>query len=163
MRNLNSSKYNKSSWLGRIGLFLLCGMIYYCIELIYRGYSHISMFLLAGCLGLIIDSINNVVSFDLDFRLQVFYATIIATLAEGLSGLILNKWLGLGVWDYSTLPFSFFWGQCNLFFVFAWIIIICVAIPLCDAWNYYICNYPDFAPYYRINYYKFVMPEKHNK
>ena len=160
MRNLNSSKYNKSYWLGRIGLFLLCGNIYYLIEYIYKHGENTSwtMFILAGCLGLIIYAINNVFSFYLDIRVQVFYATIITTLSEGVAGLIINKWLGLGVWDYSSLPFSFFWGQCNLFFVGAWVIIICFAIPLCDAWNYYICDIEPI-PYYRIGYYKFAMPK----
>lgn len=138
--------------LSRIGLFLSCGFIYYIIEILYRGYSHWSMFLLAGTLGVFfIDPINNILSFDCDYIIQILISTVLCTLGEGISGVILNIWLGLNVWDYSTMKFgTFFFGQCNIVFCFAWAIIIgSFAIFYCDAYNYYIVK-EDPCPYYKI-------------
>lgn len=127
-----------------------CGAIYVCIECLWRGYSHWSMFVLAIFCGVFcIDHINNYLSFDLDFLLQVTISTILCTLAEGLTGLYVNVYKGWNVWDYSNLPFTFFWGQCNLYFSLAWAVIIVFGIFYCDAFIYYICKI-DPCPYYKI-------------
>ena len=135
----------------KVVLFVVCGMLYYCIELLWDGNSHISMFLLAGFLGVFcIDTPNNIWGYDLDYLIQVSISTVLCTLGEGIVGIIVNVWLGLEVWDYSTLPFTFFCGQCNIFFVGAWFLIIAlIGIPLCDAYWYYICKDTE-QPYYKI-------------
>ena len=135
-----------------LGLFLFCGVIYYGIELVYRGYSHSSMFILAGLLGVFcIDTPNNIYSFEFGYLKQVAISTVLCTVGEGLCGIIVNIWLKLNVWDYSNLWGTFFFGQCNIMFVGAWILIIAfLGIPLCDAYNYYICNIQP-CPYYKIN------------
>lgn len=133
-------------------LFIACGAIYVSIELLFRGYSHWSMFILAGILGVFcIDTPNNIYGFDLDYRIQVAISTILCTLGEGLTGLYVNIYKGWNVWNYSSLPFTFFWGQCNLFFVLAWAAIIGLfGIWFCDAFNFYIAHI-DPVPYYVIN------------
>ena len=135
----------------KIALFIICGLIYVLIEIMFRGYSFVSMFVLAGfCAIFFIDTPNNIYSFDLDVRLQILISTVLCTLAEGISGLYLNVYKGLNIWDYSSLPFTFFFGQCNLLFVAAWTLIITIGIPFCDAFNYYIGR-DEPCPYYRIN------------
>lgn len=133
-------------------LFVVIGFLYYNVELIFRGYSHISMFLLAGLCGvLFIDTPNNLYSYDLNYLVQVGISTILCTIAEGICGVIVNIWLNLGVWNYSKLWGTFFFNQCNVFFVGAWILIIgFVGIPLCDFINYYWFNIEP-CPYYKIN------------
>lgn len=135
----------------KIILFVLCGTLYYCIELIYRGYSHMSMFLLAGFLSLFcIDIINNIWGYDLDYLIQVGISTVLCTIGEGITGIIVNICMDLKIWDYSSVSFTFFYGQCNLFFVGAWMLIIgLIGIPLCDAYWYYICK-DSKQPYYKI-------------
>ncbi|MBO5167155.1 MAG: hypothetical protein IJ405_03735 [Lachnospiraceae bacterium] len=143
-------------------LFMLCGSAYYCIELLWRGHSHISMLLLAGFLGVFcIDAPNNIWGYELDYLVQIGISTLLCTLGEGIVGLIVNIWLGLKVWDYSELPFTFFWGQCNIFFVVAWILLIgLIGIPVCDAYWYYICKDSE-QPYYKIcGKYIFRMPQR---
>lgn len=133
-------------------LFMIIGLLYVMCEIIFRGYSHISMFLLAGICGVFfIDTPNNIYTFELDYTLQILISTILCTLAEGLTGLIVNLHMGLNVWDYSTMTFgTFFFGQCNLLFVFAWVILVgLIGIPLCDTYNYYICKSGE-VPYYKI-------------
>ena len=132
-------------------LFVLCGAVYCGIELAYRQWTHVSMFCLAGLLGILcIDTPNNIFGYDLDYSIQVLISTILCTIGEGITGLIVNVKLGLNVWDYSTLPLTFFYGQCNLFFVFAWALIIgCFGIFFCDAYWYYICK-DNEQPYYKM-------------
>ena len=132
-------------------LFILCGLIYVFCEILFRSYSHSSMFFLAGfCAVFFIDTPNNIYSFDLGYLKQISISTLLCTLAEGITGLYVNVYQGWHVWDYSNLPFTFFFGQCNLFFAFIWALMIAFAIPFCDAFNYYVCKLEP-CPYYKIN------------
>ena len=144
-------------FIGKLGLFLSCGFIYCMIEILFRGWSHWSMFVLAGFLGVFcIDSINNTLSFDCDYIVQIIISTILCTIGEGISGIILNVWLQLNVWDYSKMTFgTFFFGQCNVLFCFAWMLIISIIIFYCDAYNYYILKIEP-CPYYIIFGHKFL-------
>ena len=144
-------------FIGKLGLFLSCGFIYCMIEILFRGWSHWSMFVLTGFLGVFcVDSINNTLSFDCDYIVQILISTILCTIGEGISGIILNVWLQLNVWDYSKMTFgTFFFGQCNILFCFAWALIISVVIFYCDAYNYYILKIEP-CPYYIIFGHKFL-------
>ncbi len=132
-------------------LFVSCSIIYCGIEIAYRGRTHWSMALLSGLLGIFcIDTPNNIFGYDLDYFLQVLISTVLCTIGEGVTGLIVNVKMGLNIWDYSSLPFTFFCGQCNLFFVFAWALIIGgFGIFFCDAYWYYVCKDKE-QPYYKI-------------
>ena len=145
-------------FIGKLGLFLSCGFIYCMIEILFRGWSHWSMFVLTGFLGVFcVDSINNTLSFDCDYIVQILISTILCTIGEGISGIILNVWLQLNVWDYSKMAFgTFFFGQCNVIFCVAWALIIGLfAIFYCDAYNYYILKIEP-CPYYVIFGHKFL-------
>ena len=144
-------------FIGKLGLFLSCGFIYCMIEILFRGWSHWSMFVLTGFLGVFcVDSINNTLSFDCDYIVQILISTILCTIGEGISGIILNVWLQLNVWDYSKMTFgTFFFGQCNVLFCFAWMLIISIIIFYCDAYNYYILKIEP-CPYYVIFGHKFL-------
>lgn len=135
----------------KILLFLLCSIIYCGIEIVYRGWTHWTMALLSGILGVLcIDTPNNILGYDIDYSIQVLISTILCTIGEGITGLIVNVKFKLHIWDYSALPFTFFWGQCNLFFVFAWALIIgAFGIFFCDAYWYYICK-DSKQPYYKL-------------
>lgn len=142
--------------LGKLGLFISVGFTYYMLECFFRGYSHWSMFLLAGLLSFVIDGVNNILSFECDYLIQVLIATTLCTIAEGCCGLIVNVWLQLNVWDYSKMTFgTFFFGQCNVLFCFAWMLIISIIIFYCDAYNYYILKIEP-CPYYIIFGHKFL-------
>ena len=144
-------------FIGKLGLFLSCGFIYCMIEILFRGWSHWSMFVLAGFLGVFcVDSINNTLSFDCDYIVQILISTILCIIGEGISGIILNVWLQLNVWNYSKMSFgTFFFGQCNVLFCFAWMLIISIIIFYCDAYNYYILKIEP-CTYYIIFGHKFL-------
>lgn len=112
-------------------LFSIYGSIYYSLEVLYRGYSHISMYILAGVLGVAIGLINEITP-KINIWLETLIGTIIATIGEGVTGIIVNNILHLNVWDYSNLPFTFFYGQCNLIFCLIWFILTYIVIKLDD-------------------------------
>lgn len=128
-------------------LFCVFGAIYYILETIYKGYwTHWTMFILSGFIGIMIGCINEVFPWDLSFWIQCGIGMIIATSLEGVSGLILNVWLHLGVWDYSNTPMHFFFQQCCIPFCLVWFILSGVCILLDDymRWRFFGEEYPRY-------------------
>ena len=123
------------------------GFTYYNIELIYRGYSHISMFLLASFLFILIGLINEFLSWDTPLFIQSIIGAIIVTVLEFITGCIVNLWLGLTIWDYSNEPLNVM-GQICLPFTLIWIVLSCIAIILDDYLRYYIFN--EEKPHYKV-------------
>lgn len=111
------------------------GITYYTVEILFRGYSHESMFILGGLCLVFIGLLNEIFSFNMYFELQVIIGDIIVVGLEFVTGLIVNIWLGLGVWDYSNIPFNFM-GQVCLLFALLWIPVIVLAIVV-DDWIRY--------------------------
>ena len=122
-------------------LFLLCtgGSIYYLTEILYRGYSHYTMFLIGGICFIIIGLLNEGMSWDLCIEKQVLLGLASVLLVEFIAGCILNLWLGLNIWDYSNLPFNIL-GQICLPFALLWIPLIVIAILLDDSLRYSFFN-----------------------
>lgn len=127
-------------------LALIGGSIYVFIELVWRGYSHISMFILGGVCFVIIGLINELFPWDLGLLWQSIIGAFVVTICEFVTGLIVNVWLGLGVWDYSGLPFNIM-GQICLPFFFAWIVLSIVAIILDDYIRYWF--FGEEKPHYK--------------
>lgn len=114
-------------------LFLFGGLCYYLIEILWRGYSHISMMVVGGLCFVLIGLINEgILRRNMPLLLQMSIAAGIVTVVEFIAGMILNVWLGLGIWDYSNLPFNLC-GQITLYFVFLWFLLSMVAIVLDDC------------------------------
>lgn len=103
-------------------LFIVGGILYYLIEIIWRGRSHFSMFFVGGLCFVLIGKINEYISWETPVYIQSILGSIIITTIEFISGCILNIWLGLGVWDYSNIPFNLF-GQICLPFSILWIFV----------------------------------------
>lgn len=98
-------------------LFLMGGMIYFAIELVFKGDSHVSMFIVGGLAFLLIGGINNYFDYDMPLVQQMLCGAVIITFLELVSGLIVNVWLELGVWDYSNVPLNFMGQICLKFFL----------------------------------------------
>lgn len=109
-----------------------CG--YTNIELLFRGYSHKSMFLVGGLCGLLIGMINEV-NENLPMWQQCFIGTLIVLIIEFVAGYILNIKLNIGVWDYTSMPFNIMGQVCILFGVF-WFFLSVIAIWLDDYLRY---------------------------
>lgn len=111
-------------------IFVIFGFLYICLELLYRGRTHISMFFVGGLCGVLIGLINDNTP-DMPLFYQCILGTTIVTLIEFISGCYLNIYLGLGVWDYSHVPFNFL-GQVCLPFSIIWMFLSIPVIYLDD-------------------------------
>ena len=117
-------------------LFTVSGTAYYMIEIAWRGYSHISMFCLAGICGICIGLINEVFSMDTPIWLQAIIGSCIITIGEFISGCILNLWLNLQIWNYSNMPFNVL-GQICLPFSLLWVVLSAFVIIIDDYERYW--------------------------
>lgn len=115
--------------------FLLGGSIYYCIEILFRGHSHYSMFILGGICYILIGCINEYFPWNMPIEIQAILGGLIVTALEFATGCIVNLWLGLGIWDYSNLKYNIM-GQICLPFTFLWMLISVIAILLDDHVRY---------------------------
>ena len=128
-------------------LWLTGGLIYIGIELLFRGYSHWTMFVLGGicfvCLGLI----NELIPWKMPLTKQMLIGTVIITYFEFITGCVVNIWLGWGIWDYSNIPGNIM-GQICPIFSFLWFWISGAAILLDDWLRYWIFH--EEKPYYTL-------------
>ena len=125
-------------WLKYGFLFWFGGSFYITLEVLYRGYSHWSMSVLAGLVFIAIGLLNRVWSWEIDLILQILVGTVIATIGEFVTGCIVNLWLGWSIWDYSNLSYNLL-GQICPQFIALWIPIVVVAIILDDIirWKFF--------------------------
>lgn len=128
-------------------LALIGGITYMLIELAWRGYSHISMFILGSFCFLLLGGINEFLPWELGFVWQMLIGAGIVTILELIFGIVVNVWLELEVWDYSNLPFNFM-GQICLPFSFAWTLLSGVAIVVDDYLRYWLLG--EEKPHYKI-------------
>lgn len=82
-------------------LFLMGGMGYFILELVWRGWSHPTMVAVGGFCFLGICKINGRLPWDTPLWLQALLCAALITATEFASGCVINLWLHLGVWDYS--------------------------------------------------------------
>lgn len=128
-------------------LALIGGTVYVLIELVWRGHSHISMFILGALCFVLLGGINEFFSWELGIVWQMLMGASIVTVLEFIVGIIVNIWLGLEIWDYSNLPFNFM-GQICLPFSLAWTVLSGVAIIADDYLRYWL--FGEEKPHYRI-------------
>lgn len=104
------------------------GLGYNMIELLWRGRTHWSMFLVGGvCFELIGCIHRRLQGRPMALRCTACAAAI--TAVELVSGSILNLWLRLGVWDYSGMRFNIK-GQVCLLYSLLWLVLSAAACPL---------------------------------
>lgn len=90
----------------------LGGIIYYTGEIIFRGFSHWSMFVLAGINMIFFVQQGWWVHWRDPLWLQVLRCIIFTLSGEFITGILVNKILHLNVWDYGRLPFNLFGQIC---------------------------------------------------
>ena len=112
-------------------LWAIGGTIYYAVEVIWRGYSHWTMFILGGICFFVIGALNKLYRWDMALISQMFISSLVITLLELITGLIVNKWLQWGIWDYSQVPYNFM-GQICLLYTNLWFFLSLAGIILDD-------------------------------
>lgn len=117
-------------------LFFIGGKLYTLIEILWRGFTHWTMFILGGGCFVIMGLLNEYrFSWKDSLLKQSVISAVIITIFEFITGCIVNLWLGWAVWDYSSLPFNLL-GQICLYYFLLWIPLSAVGIVL-DDWIRY--------------------------
>lgn len=131
--------------LKHVALVLIGGCIYYAIEILWRGYSHWSMFLLGGICFLFLGMINEVIPWEMELWKQAVIGTVMITFLEFAVGCVVNLWLGWNVWDYSNVRFNIL-GQICLPYAILWFPLSAVGIILDDWLRYFL--FKEEKPHY---------------
>jgi uncharacterized membrane protein len=129
-----------------LSLFIIGGTIYYSMETLFRGYSHYSMIILGGICFISCGLLNEFLNWNTPLILQGILGSVIITLLEFLTGVLVNIVLKLDVWDYSNMPLNIM-GQVCLPFSLLWVIIAICAIILDDYIRY--CFFDEEKPRYK--------------
>lgn len=102
-------------WIEKSAMFFLGGVGYVSLEMLWRGWSHFSMFLAGGSCFLLLGRLDKLKNTPLWLR-GIFGSAVITTV-ELMTGLIFNR--GYQVWDYRGAPMNFL-GQICLPFTLLW-------------------------------------------
>lgn len=114
---------------------------YPLLELLWRRRTHFSMAVAGGvCFSLL---------YRIHLRKSPLWARCLAgalsiTVVELITGLIVNRWLRLRVWDYSGNRFHFM-GQVCLRYTFFWLILTGLTSPLCKKIRQHFVKLPDIG------------------
>lgn len=128
-------------------LFLVGGFCYGFIEILSRGYSHVSMLVAGGICFILIGLQNEIFSWEMSLLSQMFLSAIMITIVEFITGVIVNLWLKLGVWDYSNMPYNILGQVCLLYSNF-WFLLSLPGILLDDFLRYFLLK--EEKPHYRL-------------
>jgi uncharacterized membrane protein len=113
----------------RSAIFLTGGSAYVGLELLWRGYSHGSMFAAGGLCLLLIGHLGEVKP-RLPLPLRILAGAAIITMVELGTGLLVNR--DYRVWDYRHQPGNFL-GQICPQFCLLWIPVAALAMGLYEG------------------------------
>lgn len=105
-------------------VWLTGAVMYFFMEILIRGYSHISMFICGGMAFFVIDKLWwSIRKMNYSIMLKVIMVMMIGscviTALEYITGVIVNIKFGLDVWDYSELRFNYR-GQICMIYSILW-------------------------------------------
>lgn len=133
--------------LKNIILLFVGGLLYISIELLWRGHTHWTMFVLGGICFYYIGLVNEDFTWDMSLIKQMLIGAVVITMLELLFGILVNGVYNLNVWDYSNMPFNFL-GQICLPYSILWFFISLPAIVLDDYLRHWL--FGEEKPHYRL-------------
>ena len=134
-------------WQGHLVRWLCGGMLYGLLEIVWRGYTHWTMMLLAAMLCIPLDLANECFPWEFPLWTQAISGGLAITAGELLAGLVLNIWLELDIWDYSKLWGNFLGQICPLY-AGLWCLLAGPVIVAFDWLDYWLCG--GEKPHYRL-------------
>lgn len=134
-------------YLKLLFLFATGGLLYNVLELVWRGWSHWTMFFLGGLCFVSLGMINEVIPWKMPLWQQVIIGACIITGLEFITGCIVNLWLGWAVWDYSRMTGNILGQICPQFFIL-WIPVSLVGIVLDDCLRFWM--FGEERPHYNV-------------
>lgn len=130
-----------------IFLFIIGGATYYMVEILWRGYSHWTMFILGGICFLFAGIQNEYIEWEYPLWRQVLNVDVFVIISEFITGCIVNLYFHWNVWDYSNLPFNILGQSCPQF-ALLFMPICLFAIVLDDYVRYFIFH--EDKPHYKL-------------
>jgi len=111
-------------------LIFIMGALYMVLEGLWRGWTNISMLVVGGLCGYIVGKLNEQTVF---YRMweQCLIGTVVILLIEFISGMFLNVYLQLGIWDYSDI-WANLYGQICIPYAILWFLLIPFVIYVDD-------------------------------
>jgi uncharacterized membrane protein len=140
-------------------LFMVGFCSYVTIEVLFRGFSYPMMGVCGGFAIVILDKINDRISWNIDLVIQGIIGMLVVTGMELVIGL---SWEYLPIpvmWDYSNIPLNYRGIICVPFMII-WFFLSLVAIFLADAINYYVFEELPTPYYVLCKKIIFTFPEK---
>lgn len=114
-------------------LFIIGGLGYGLLEILWRGFTHPSMLILGGICFCFIHFTAAYFT-ELGILKKGILSALFITSAEFITGLIVNIYMSLSVWDYSSVPFNLN-GQISLFYSFIWFILSVIIIKTIEKFS----------------------------
>lgn len=117
-------------------LIFIMGSLYMVLEGVWRGWTHISMLAVGGVSAFLIGRLNEHPQFyDKKMWQECIIGTGMVLVLEFTSGMILNVWLKLDIWDYSDTPCNLY-GQICLPYAVLWFMLMPICIYTDDYLRY---------------------------
>ncbi len=115
--------HNYRKYIFWIRAFLIGGFSYGMLEVLWRGYTHISM-IIAGGIGVCLLLLTS--EAKMRFSSKCFTGAILILLIEFMTGCVVNLWLKLDVWNYSELEANLFGQICLQYFILWYLLSTCI-------------------------------------
>ncbi len=113
--------------------FIIGGVGYALIELLWRGRTHWTMVIAGGICFMMFSFIAEAFR-EKPLVYKAALSAVSVTVVELVFGVVFNVILGMHVWDYSGVPFNFL-GQICPRFTLMWGALALVFIPIAEALN----------------------------
>lgn len=128
-------------WLLSVLLWVWSGTLYFFIEVVWKT-SHSrpemiswTMLLLAIVLAVPLEQFEGELPWDMPLMAQSTICGLSITVVEFMAGIVISVWLGMGVWDYSAMPWNIMGQVCPQFLVM-WVALAAVGIVMLDWMRY---------------------------
>lgn len=126
-------------------LFAIGGFLYIITELLWRGRTHWTMFIVGGICFMLVGLINEIFTWDMPLIQQQTISAVMITIAELLAGLLIN--CNYAIWDYRNIPLNIM-GQICFPYTILWFFLSLPAIILDDYLRYWI--FGEDKPHYTL-------------
>lgn len=124
-------------------LFIVGGLIYILIELLWDSSTHWTMFVCGGIVLICVGLLNEIIPWSMTIQSQMLCGCILITVIELIIGLIFNR--NYSIWDYRNMPYNYK-GQICLSFCVVWFFVSGLAIVIDDWLRYFI--FDEDKPHY---------------
>lgn len=119
-------------------LFLFGGVGYSLLEILWRGFTHWTMFVLGGICFVLLSRLSVRCCGKVPMWACCFCSAVLITSLEFLTGCVVNLGLGWNVWSYSDQPLNLL-GQICPGFSALWFLL---SVPLLEL-SFWLCRRLD--------------------